>query len=201
MQNVISDPVFGLSEKGIQKENVKNNLSGMLVWSIPEGCFLKKGDFSQPNEKSFGWDWKIVRLRKVWGCQPTREKAGFNREKTRLSRADLPPFFVFYELLDPFFVQESGCKMSVNCCKGKTDKSVMAEVSGQSLSLFPVLPRSDARMIKSRCGRIIYLQSNPTLGVYGRRRRGQNVKLPGYGILPEKRYLCRNKDQRLRIWG
>gem|GEM_PF-6206870 len=75
----------------------------------------------------------------------------------------------------------------------------MAEVSGQSLSLFPVLPRSDARMIKSRCGRIIYLQSNPTLGVYGRRRRGQNVKLPGYGILPEKRYLCRNKDQRLRI--
>lgn len=54
MQNVISDPVFGLSEKGIQKENVKNNLSGMLHTSIPEGYFLKKRDFSQPNEKSFG---------------------------------------------------------------------------------------------------------------------------------------------------
>lgn len=42
MQNVISDPVFGLSEKRIQKENVKNSLSGMLIWSIPKGLFLKK---------------------------------------------------------------------------------------------------------------------------------------------------------------
>ena len=41
MQNVISDPVFGLPEKGFQKENVKDIPSGMLIWSISEGMFLK----------------------------------------------------------------------------------------------------------------------------------------------------------------
>lgn len=53
MQNVISDPVFGLPEKGFQKENAKNSPSGMLIWSIPEGMFLKNEFQSQPNEKSF----------------------------------------------------------------------------------------------------------------------------------------------------
>jgi hypothetical protein len=53
VQNVISDPVFGLSEKGFQKENVKNIPSGMLIWSIPKGLFLKNEFQSQPNEKSF----------------------------------------------------------------------------------------------------------------------------------------------------
>ncbi len=53
MQNVISDPVFGLPEKRIQKENAKNSPSGMLHISIPEGLFLKNGFQSQPNEKSF----------------------------------------------------------------------------------------------------------------------------------------------------
>jgi len=53
VQNVISDPVFGLSEKRIQKENVKNSPSGMLIWSIPEGLLLKNEFQSQPNEKSF----------------------------------------------------------------------------------------------------------------------------------------------------
>ena len=52
-----------------------------------------------------------------------------------------------------------------------------------------------------KCVRIVFLQTNPTLGVYGRRRKERNVKLSGYGILTEKRYLCRDKDQRLRIWG
>ena len=47
MQNVISDPVFGLPEKRIQKENAKISPFGMLIWSIPN-------EFqSQPNEKSF----------------------------------------------------------------------------------------------------------------------------------------------------
>lgn len=41
MQNVISDPVFGLPEKRIQKENAKISPFGMLIWSI-EGAFLKK---------------------------------------------------------------------------------------------------------------------------------------------------------------
>lgn len=53
MQNVISDPVFGLPEKGFHKENVKDIPSGMLIWSISEGMFLKNEFQSQPNEKSF----------------------------------------------------------------------------------------------------------------------------------------------------
>jgi len=53
VQNVISDPVFGLSEKRIQKENAKNSPLGMYIWSIPEGLFLKNEFQSQPNEKSF----------------------------------------------------------------------------------------------------------------------------------------------------
>lgn len=53
MQNVISDPVFVLPEKGFQKENVKDIPSGMLIWSISEGMFLKNEFQSQPNEKSF----------------------------------------------------------------------------------------------------------------------------------------------------
>ena len=53
MQNVISDPVFGLPEKRFQKENVKNIPSEMLIWSIPKEK-IKKNEFqSQPNEKSF----------------------------------------------------------------------------------------------------------------------------------------------------
>ena len=36
MQNVISDPVFGLPEKRIQKENAKISPFGMLIWSIPK---------------------------------------------------------------------------------------------------------------------------------------------------------------------
>ena len=53
MQNVISDPVFGLPEKRIQKENAKISPFGMLIWSIPKGLFLKNEFQSQPNEKSF----------------------------------------------------------------------------------------------------------------------------------------------------
>lgn len=55
MQNVISDPVFGLPEKRIQKENAKISPFGMLIWSIPKGLFLKM---------SFNLSrMKIVRLR------------------------------------------------------------------------------------------------------------------------------------------
>jgi len=53
VQNVISDPVFGLPEKGFQKENAKNSPLGMYIWSISEGLFLKNEFQSQPNEKSF----------------------------------------------------------------------------------------------------------------------------------------------------
>ena len=53
MQNVISDPVFGLPEKRIQKENAKISPFGMLIWSIPKGLFLKNEFQSQPNEKLF----------------------------------------------------------------------------------------------------------------------------------------------------
>ena len=113
MQNVISDPVFGLPEKRIQKENAKISPFGMLIWSIPKGLFLKNEFQSQPNEKSFDRDWKIIRLRKVWKCQSVVEKTGFRREKARRSQAGFFPFFVFYELSDPFFRTRIGCKMSV----------------------------------------------------------------------------------------
>lgn len=53
MQNVISDPVFGLPEKGFQKKNAKNSPLGMYIWSISEGLFLKNEFQSQSNEKSF----------------------------------------------------------------------------------------------------------------------------------------------------
>ena len=42
MQNVISDPVFGLPEKRIQKENAKISPLRNAYMEHSEGAFLKK---------------------------------------------------------------------------------------------------------------------------------------------------------------
>lgn len=58
------------------------------------------------------------------------EKTGFRREKARRSQAGFFPFFVFYELSDPFSERESDAKCQCILAKAETDTLVMAEVSG-----------------------------------------------------------------------
>ena len=130
MQNVISDPVFGLPEKGFQKENVKDIPSGMLIWSISEGMFLKNEFQSQPNENSFDRDWKIIRLINDSNCQSAVEKTGFRREKARRSQAGFSLFSSFTNYLTLFSERESDAKCQCIPAKAETDTLVMAEVSG-----------------------------------------------------------------------